>query len=155
MHSEILSPVVALIAWTLLMLVWTMIVRIPAMKRAGIDVKVARGGKPGGLDGVIDEKAQWPAHNYIHLVEQPTLFYAVCFALALLGQGDGMNAKFAWAYVGLRILHSLVQATFNKISIRFMLFALSSLVLVALTLHAGMAILHDKPEPIMTVAGAL
>ncbi|RYY24157.1 MAG: MAPEG family protein [Sphingomonadales bacterium] len=155
MHSQILSPVVALIAWTLLMLVWTMIVRIPAMKKAGIDLKLARGGRPGGLDGVIDEKAQWPAHNYIHLMEQPTLFYAVCFALALLGQGDGINAGFAWAYVGIRIVHSIVQATFNKISIRFALFMLSTLVLVGLTLHAGMAILHDKPEPITTVAGPL
>ena len=142
MHSQILAPVVALIAWTLVMLVWTMAIRLPALKKAGIDMSKARGGRPGLLDTMLDEKAQWPAHNYIHLVEQPTLFYAVALALALLGQGDGFNATLAWVYVGLRVLHSLVQATFNKISIRFSLFVLSSLVLMALTLHAGMAIWH-------------
>ena len=142
MHSEILSPVVALVAWTLVMLVWTMAVRMPALKKAGIDMSKARGGRPGLLDTMLDEKAQWPAHNYIHLVEQPTLFYAVALALAVMGQGDGMNATIAWVYVALRVLHSLVQATFNKISIRFSLFVLSTLALIALTLHAGMAIWH-------------
>lgn len=142
MHSQILSPIVALIAWTLVMLVWTMAIRLPALKKAGIDMSRARGGRPGLLDTLLDEKAQWPAHNYIHLVEQPTLFYAVALTLALLGQGDGVNATIAWVYVGLRVLHSLVQATFNKVAIRFALFVLSSLVLMALTLHAGMAIWH-------------
>ncbi|WP_066794069.1 MAPEG family protein [Sphingomonas soli] len=142
MHSQILSPVVALVAWTLVMLVWTMAVRLPALKRAGIDMSKARGGRPGLLDTLLDEKDQWPAHNYIHLVEQPTLFYAVALTLALLDQGNGMNATIAWIYVGLRVLHSLVQATVNKIAIRFTLFVLSSFALIALTLHAGMAIWH-------------
>jgi hypothetical protein len=126
------------------MLVWTMAARLPALKRAGIDMTKVSGGHPGILDGKIDAKAQWPAHNYIHLAEQPTLFYAVALVLALLGQGDGVNAMIAWAYVGLRVLHSLVQATVNKIAIRFPLFILSSLVLVALTLHAGMAVWQDQ-----------
>jgi hypothetical protein len=142
MHSQILAPVVALVAWSLVMLVWMMAIRMPALKRAGIDMSKARGGRPGILDGMLDERAQWPAHNYIHLMEQPTLFYAICLALALLGSGDGINAWIAWAYVALRVLHSLVQATFNKVAARFILFALSTLTLVALTLHAGMAIWH-------------
>jgi hypothetical protein len=78
----------------------------------------------------------------MHLVEQPTLFYAVVFILALLGAGAGWNATLAWAYVALRVLHSLVQATFNRIAIRFLLFALSTLVLIALTLHAAMVMWH-------------
>jgi hypothetical protein len=155
MHSQILSPVVALIAWTLVMLVWTMAVRMPALKKAGIDMSKARGGRPGILDTMLDEKAQWPAHNYIHLVEQPTLFYAVAITLAVMGQGDGMNATIAWVYVGLRVLHSLVQATFNRISIRFTLFVLSTLALMALTLHAGMAIWHAEPEPLVQSVAAL
>lgn len=154
MHSPILSPVVALVAWTLFMLVWTMVVRLPALKKAGIDMSKARGGRPGLLDTLLDEKAQWPAHNYIHLVEQPTLFYAIALALALLGQGDGINATIAWIYVGLRIAHSLVQATFNKVAIRFALFVLSTFALMALTLHAGMAIWHAQPAPLVqSVAG--
>jgi hypothetical protein len=142
MNREILQPVVALVAWTLLMLVWTILVRVPAMKKVGIDVNKVVGGHPGALDGVIDDKAQWPAHNYMHLVEQPTLFYAICFVMAFEGIGGGINAKMAWAYVGLRILHSLVQATFNRVAVRFLLFALSTLVLIALTFHAGMAFWH-------------
>jgi hypothetical protein len=140
MNAEILKPVAVLIAWSLVMLVWTVTVRLPALKRAGIDLNTARGGKPGGLDGVIDDKAQWPAHNYIHLMEQPTIFYAAALLLAVAGWGNGMNATIAWAYVVLRIVHSLIQATSNIIRYRFAVFALSTLCLVALSLHALMAV---------------
>lgn len=143
MHSQILAPVVALIAWTLVMLVWMMAIRLPALRRAGIDMSKARGGRPGILDTLLDEHLQWPAHNYNHLMEQPTLFYAIALTLALLGQGDGVNATIAWVYVGLRMLHSVVHATINKVLVRFSLFALSSLALLALVLHAGMALLHQ------------
>ena len=140
MTTEILKPVAVLIAWSLVMLVWMIVVRLPAMKRAGIDINVARGGRPGGLDGMIDEKAQWPAHNYIHLMEQPTLFYAVCLLLAIVGSGNGMNATIAWVYVALRIVHSLIQATANVIRYRFLAFALSTIALLALSVHALMAV---------------
>ena len=136
MSSEILKPVAVLIAWSLVMLVWMVMARLPAMKKAGIDINKAVGGRPGALDGVVDEKAQWPAHNYIHLMEQPTLFYAVALLLAVAGMGNGLNTTIAWAYVGLRIAHSLLQATVNIIRFRFLLFALSSLCLMALSLHA-------------------
>ena len=81
-------------------------------------------------------------HNYNHLTEQPTLFYAICIVLALAGAGDGLNAMLAWIYVALRILHSLVQGTTNIIKYRFTLFALSTVALLMLTIHAGMALLH-------------
>ena len=139
---QMLVPVVALIAWTLIVMVWLYIVRIPAMKKAGIDVARITGSKPGGLDAVLAEKDQWPAHNYMHLVEQPTLFYAVCFALVLLHAGGGYNPMLAWAYVGLRVLHSLVQMTSNRILYRFTLFALSSLALIALTVQAVRSVIH-------------
>ncbi len=142
MHSEILKPVAVLIAWSLVMLVWMVIVRLPALKKAGIDINKVVGGKPGGLDGVVDEKAQWPAHNYIHLMEQPTIFYAAAMVIALTETGNGMNAWIAWAYVGLRIAHSLLQATVNIVRYRFLLFAASTLCLVALSLHALMAVFH-------------
>ena len=136
MSSEILKPVAVLIAWSLVILVWMVMARLPAMKKAGIDMNKAVGGRPGALDGVVDEKAQWPAHNYIHLMEQPTLFYAVALLLAVADMGNGLNTTIAWAYVGLRIAHSLLQATVNIIRFRFLLFALSSLCLMALSLHA-------------------
>ena len=140
MELNILQPVVMLHAWSLLVLVWMVASRLPAMKAAGIDLGRARGSKPGGLDGVLPHATQWKAHNYIHLMEQPTLFYAICLTLAVLGAGGGLNAELAWAYALLRILHSLVQGTVNIIRFRFALFALSTLALVALTVHAAMMV---------------
>lgn len=142
MQSEILKPVVVLIAWTLVVLLVLVAKRMPALKQAGIDVTKISGGRPHQLDSILQEKTQWPAHNYMHLLEQPTLFYAVSLVLAVIGQGNGINAWIAWGYVGLRILHSLVQVTTNRILYRFSLFALSTLTLIALTLHAAMAVFH-------------
>ncbi len=142
MHSEILQPVVALIAWTLVMMVWMLGTRLPAMRKAGIDLGRLVGTKGSDADGALPAQVQWKAHNYNHLMEQPTLFYAVALVIALTGTGNGVNAWLAWVYVGLRILHSIVQATVNRVQARFVCFALSSLVLAALTLHAAMAVWH-------------
>jgi hypothetical protein len=140
MRSEILTPVVVLVAWTLVMLIWAVLTRLPAMQRAGIRMGSLVGTTGAHADRGLPPQVQWKAHNYNHLTEQPTLFYAVALTLALLGAGNGVNAWIAWAYVVLRIIHSLVQATINKVSIRFAVFTLSTVALVALTLHAGMAI---------------
>ncbi|KQN28212.1 hypothetical protein ASF00_09980 [Sphingomonas sp. Leaf34] len=140
MHSDILRPMVALIAWTLVMLGWTLATRLPAMKAAGVDLRTLVGTKGSDADRSLPPQAQWKVHNYNHLMEQPTLFYAVCTVLALSGSGDGPNAWIAWAYVGLRIVHSLIQATSNRVRDRFVVFVLSSLTLVALTLHAALAV---------------
>ena len=139
---EILKPLVVLAGWTMVMWVWMYVTRIPAMGKAGIDSKGLVGSTPSSLDAVLPPEVQWKAHNYNHLHEAPTVFYAVAIVLAITGQGDGLNATLGWAYVGLRIVHSLVQATVNRVMVRFVLFALSSLVLMALTLHAGIAVWH-------------
>lgn len=140
MHMPILAPVVALILWSMVMWSWMLVTRLPALKKVGVDLSKVRGSRPGQLDGVLPDKAQWVAHNYNHLMEQPTLFYAVCLVLAVTGWGFGLNAWLAWAYVGLRVVHSLVQATSNVIGIRFGLFLLSSIVLFALAVHAAIAV---------------
>jgi hypothetical protein len=138
--AEIMQPIAALAAWTMVMWIWMYITRIPAMTAAKVDADelVRQGGQ--SLDQLLPAKTQWKAHNYNHLHEAPTVFYAVALALALIGQGDGLNATLAWAYVGLRIVHSLVQSTINKVMVRFLIFALSSLVLMALTLHLVLAV---------------
>jgi hypothetical protein len=69
------------------------------------------------------------------------VFYAVCLTLAMVGQGDNLNATIAWVYVGLRVAHSLVQILSNRVLVRFGLFALSSLALMMLVAHAVMAVL--------------
>jgi hypothetical protein len=142
MHSPILAPVVALVAWSLVMMVWMAATRLPAMRRKGIAFKGLVGSRGADLEGVLDPRVNWKSHNYAHLMEQPTLFYAICLALALMEQGGGLNLGLAWVYVGLRIVHSLVQATTNVVRVRFAFFLLASLALVALTLHAGLALLH-------------
>ncbi|MBV8686359.1 MAG: MAPEG family protein [Alphaproteobacteria bacterium] len=141
MHSPILAPVVALVAWSLVMMTWMYAVRFPAMARKGISLKGRVGSKGGDLDGVVEPSVQWKAHNFNHLMEQPTLFYAVALSLALMGVGGGWNLWLGWAYVAFRIAHSLVQATVNVVRWRFLLFLGGSLCLAALTLHAGMALL--------------
>ncbi len=137
---DILQPVAALAGWTMIMWLWMYVTRIPAMSKAQIDTKNLVGGTGKNLDDVLPANTQWIAHNYNHLHEAPTVFYAVALALALIGQGDGVNAMIAWAYAGLRIAHSIVQATWNRILVRFLLFTLSSLALMALTLHLILAV---------------
>jgi hypothetical protein len=143
MHAAIIGPVVALVAWTLVMQIWMYATRIPALRRAGINLKGLVGSRRGGLDGVIEDRVQWKAHNYDHLLEQPTLFYALAVSLALLGGGDAwINVWLAWGYVALRILHSLIQATVNVVRWRFLVFTLASLCLLFLTIHAAAMVLH-------------
>ena len=89
---------------------------------------------------------QWKAHNYNHLHEAPTVFYAVAIVLAILGAGDGMNAFLGWIYVGLRVAHSLVHVTANKVMVRFVLFLLSSIVLIALIVDAALIVFGSGTE---------
>ena len=140
MLNSVLGAVVALVGWTIIMLVWAVAVRIPQFGKAGIDVNTMRGSRPGGLDGILPDSAQWKMHNYIHLTEQPVLFYAICGVLAITGSGAGLNAALPWTYVGLRVVHSLVQSIGNIIRFRFAVFALGTIVLIMLTVHAGLAV---------------
>lgn len=143
MKSAILQPVVLLAVWTMFMWLWMYITRLPAMgKVQGLDVNNMVGGVGTDLDKVLPGKIQWIAHNYNHLHEQPTVFYAVSLALAFMGAGDGLNAKIAWAYVILRIAHSLVQALWNRVAVRFAIFALASIALIMLTVHAALIAFH-------------
>ncbi len=144
MEQEILKPLAVLAGWTMIMWIWMYATRIPAINKlpkpteAGAD----QGWTGAMLEQLLPREIQWKAHNYNHLHEAPTVFYAVALALAIIGQGNGLNATIAWAYVAIRIVHSVFQATVNKVMPRFALFALSSLCLMALTLHLILAVFH-------------
>jgi hypothetical protein len=143
-YSPILAPIVALVAWTLVMLVWMAVARRSAFAKLGINWgTIPRGSRGVNLDGRAPDEAQWPSHNYNHLMEQPTIFYAIAIVHALMGTGHGINLWLAWGYVVFRIVHSIVQSTFNVVAIRFPIFALASLCILGLTVHAGARILHD------------
>jgi hypothetical protein len=143
MHvSPLLAPIVALVAWSLVIYIWMYAARLTAMKRAGISLKGRRGTRGVSLEGVIPDEANWKAHNYAHLMEQPTIFYAIVLALVLMGFDAAINVYLAWAYVGLRVIHSLIQATVNIVLYRFIVFTLASLCLIGLTTHAAIFLIH-------------
>ena len=133
--SPILAPIVALVAWSLVMWVWLYATRLPAMRAAKVVLDPTM--PPGELTARLPPQVRWKADNYNHLMEQPTIFYAVALALAVAGAGTGAAVTLAWAYVVLRVIHSLVQATVNNIMVRFSLFMLSSLCLVGLVVCAA------------------
>jgi len=117
---------------------WMYATRLPAIFAAKI--KLDPNVPKGQLAASLPPRVRWKADNYNHLFEQPTVFYAVALSLAVIGQGGGLNAKLAWAYVGLRVAHSLLQALWNNIRARFTLFALSAFTLMALTFSAARAV---------------
>lgn len=136
--STILQPVVALVAWTMVIWLWMYMTRIPAVQKAQMRLD------PEAVNGVqmstLPARVRWKADNYNHLLEQPTIFYATALVLAMVGQGEGTALMLAWAYVGLRVVHSLVQVLINKIELRFVIFVLSSLVLVGMVWKAASAV---------------
>jgi hypothetical protein len=141
-HSPLLGPIVALVAWTLIIQIWLYATRLPAMRRAGISFKGRVGTRGGSLEGVVPDQVNWKAHNYNHLLEQPTIFYAIVIALILMGFDAPINVYLAWGYVGFRVLHSLVQTTVNVVLYRFWLFILASLCVLGLTTHAAIFLIH-------------
>jgi len=137
--TEFLTPVLALVAWTLVMWFWMYATRLPAMKEAGIDPQDA--AYPGTWAHRLRPGVRSVADNYNHLHEQPTIFYALMFFAAITGGGDPTALKLAWAYVALRVVHSLVQATFNRVIVRFSVFALATLVLVVMVAREATRVL--------------
>ena len=139
MQAQILAPAAILVLWSLIMLLWTGGTRFPAMAKAGMDInKSAPGGRGQDLETVLPANVNWKSHNYTHLMEQPTLFYAVAAILAIMGAG-AVDVMLAWAYVLIRIVHSLWQALVNRIPVRFALFFVSSGILIVLAVRAVIA----------------
>lgn len=143
-YSPLLAPVVALVAWTLIVMLWMAVTRFAAFRQMGINLgNIPPGSRGANLDGKAPDWAQWKSHNYIHLMEQPTIFYAIVIVLALMGMDQPINQYLAWGYVVFRILHSMIQCTSNIVKYRFPLFLLASLCLIGLTVHAAARIAHD------------
>jgi hypothetical protein len=138
MPSQILQPVVALVLWSFVMWAWLYATRIPAIRAAKTPMPPEM--TAADLNAVLPAQVRWKADNYNHLMEQPTLFYAITLVLALAGAGDGMNTWLAWAYVALRVVHSLVQALTNVIMVRFAVFMVGSLVLLGLAVRSAMTV---------------
>ena len=134
--TAILIPAAALICWTLVMLYWMLLTRMPAIGKAGVDMGAQPGGRGSDLEGIVPAKTQWKAHNYNHLHEQPLLFYAVTVILSLTGGTSELTWGLAWAYVVVRVVHSIWQSTINTVPVRFGLFLLGSIILTILAVMA-------------------
>jgi hypothetical protein len=136
--QTILAPVMVLVLWSFVMWVWLYATRIPAMAKLKIAADPRR--PSAEFKDAMPHHARWVAENYNHLMEQPTLFYATALVIALSGDGAYVDLALAWAYVALRIVHSLIQATVNVIPVRFMVFSLASLALLALAIRAAIQV---------------
>lgn len=145
MQAQMLAPAAVLVLWSLIMLYWMAATRLPAIKKSGSGLGEAKpGGRGQDLEGVVPDQVQWKAHNYAHLMEQPTIFYPTVVILAIMGAGS-WDVLLAWIYVGLRIVHSVYQATVNVVKFRFLLFVLGSITLTILAVRAVMATLFFDP----------
>ncbi|MGJ3649704.1 MAPEG family protein [Sphingomonas sp. GlSt437] len=143
MHHAIFAPAVVLVLWTIVMLFWVVATRLPAMARAGLPLSSPRGGvRAQVIDDKLPLSVAWKSHNHMHLMEQPTLFYAVVLILAVAGADNAVNVQLAWAYVGIRIAHSLWQALVNIVPVRTLLFLLSTACLAAMAVNALRATLE-------------
>jgi hypothetical protein len=138
MHSPILAPLIALVLWSFVMLAWLYAARIPAIASMKLVYDPNRPAEE--FHAQLPARVRWKGDNYIHLMEQPTVFYAVALTLAVAGAGDGLNLTLAWAYVALRAVHSLIQVLINRVMIRFAVFTLSSLVLLAMAIRAALVV---------------
>jgi hypothetical protein len=136
--QPILAPMLALILWTFVIWVWMYATRIPAIQAAGLDP--AKIKTKSDLD-VLPMSVQQVADNYNHLHEQPVLFYALVTWCVLGGAADATNVGLAWAYVGVRVVHSLIQCTINFVPLRFGVFTIGTFVLVGIALRCLMTVL--------------
>lgn len=136
METAILAPAAVLVIWSLVMLFWMAGTRLPAAKKMGIDIGESRGGRGPDIDPQLPPNVAWKSHNYTHLMEQPTLFYATVMILAIAGAGHGLNLYLAWGYALIRIIHSIWQATVNLVNVRFLLFLASTICLLIMAINA-------------------
>ena len=136
--TSLLTPVLALIVLTLVVWVWMYVTRIPAMQKAGIKPQDAM--SPGSLNA-LPASVRQVADNYNHLLEQPTIFYAIVFYIVLAGHTDSMHVALAWGYVVLRVVHTLIQCTVNVVTARFAVFTLSTLILMLMAGREVLALL--------------
>ncbi len=122
-----LTPVLALVVWTLIIWTWMYATRIPAMQKARVNPQDAI--HPGSLSSLPTE-ARVVADNYNHLHEQPTIFYALAIYSHLVGVGDPLNIWLAWGYVAARIIHSFMQIVMKKVMLRFYMFTAGTIILM-------------------------
>ena len=137
MHAiAILYPVFALAGWTALVLVLIPIARIRAVRQREIKGTDFKYGESAAVPGHVSI----PNRNYMNLLELPVLFYVVCLMIFVTGGASPAMVALAWAFVALRLVHSLIHLTYNHVLHRLAAFAASNAVLIGLWVLAGLRV---------------
>lgn len=121
----ILLPAFAMAALTFVVW-WRMyVMRIGEMKRERIHPQSVA----TSADMAARVKDTRAADNFRNLFELPVLFYMALVVAALTGQVNAATLGLAWAFVGLRVVHSAIHCTYNKVMHRFPAYLAGGLVL--------------------------
>ena len=119
----ILTPVFVLILWTFTIFL------LMAYGRVRFTKNPQDAAHTKDLRGLLPDWVERTSDNYNHLFEQPVAFYAITISIALINNFDPLMIQLAWVFVILRIIHSLIQLTFNLVLLRFCLFATGWLII--------------------------
>jgi len=130
----LLQPMLAMMALTAAVWLFMYVRRLGHMLRHGIDAQAV--SSPQKMAALIPEAVERPANNLRNLFELPVLFYALCLLSLQMGWAQALDVQLAWAFVGLRALHSLVHCTVNHVNTRFAVYALSSIALWVMLVRA-------------------
>tara|TARA_Y100001980_G_C14248222_1_gene94284 strand:+ start:47 stop:448 length:402 start_codon:yes stop_codon:yes gene_type:complete len=120
---ELLTPVFTLVLWTFV------ITLIMAYGRVKFTKDPQDAAHTKDLKGMMPAWVERTADNYNHLFEQPVAFYVVILSIALINNIEPLMVQLAWAFVIVRIIHSLVQLTINIVLLRFAIFAIGWLII--------------------------
>jgi hypothetical protein len=140
-NPAILYPLFALAAWTLLVLLLIPIARVRSVRQREIATDDFKYGESAKVPG----RVRIPNRNYMNLLELPMLFYVVGIVLYVTGGASSTAIAIAWAFVALRVVHSLVHLTYNHVLHRLTAFTLANVALALLWVLAGAHLVAASP----------
>ncbi|MFT3800375.1 MAG: MAPEG family protein [Burkholderiaceae bacterium] len=135
-QAPLLAPVFALVAWTFVVLLLVAFRRI----RAALAGEVEPADFAMGESRRVPDAVALANRNYMNLLELPVLFYVACVAATALGAATAAMTATAWTYVALRVAHSLIHVTYNRLADRFVAFAASNATLAVLWFQFGLTL---------------
>lgn len=131
-------PAAALALWTLTVLLLVPIARF----RAGVAGQVTFDDFKHGESPRVPAHVSVPNRVFMNLLEVPVLFYVACVMAVVAGQADDLLITLAWGFTGLRVAHSLIYLSYNRVPHRLTVFALSNVVVAAMWVVLLVRLLH-------------
>jgi len=127
-RTGILFPMVAMASLT-----FAVLLLIPVRRfRAGAAGLVAFDDFRYGESARVPPEVAIPNRNMMNLLELPVLFYVACLACYVTDRVDATTLALAWTYVALRVAHSAIHVTYNRVRDRLVAFAASNVALITL-----------------------